>query len=102
MTSDYNDSRVKTKTRVWDKDEIDIYNDYYSDDYYSKNINNRVYKCKRVVDKYNNVNNYNIECNSNGRVKEDREYEYWMFIDVSCSIEDDYKSNKFYSYNKKE
>ena len=29
MTLDYNDSRIKTKTKVWDKDEIDIYNDYY-------------------------------------------------------------------------
>lgn len=26
MTLDYNDSRVKTKTRVGDKDEIDNYN----------------------------------------------------------------------------
>lgn len=41
MTSDYNNSRVKTKTRVWDKDEIDIYNDYY---YYSNSgSKNRYY-----------------------------------------------------------
>ena len=41
MTSDYNDSRVKTKTRVWDKDEINIYNDYYSNS--NSGSNNRDY-----------------------------------------------------------
>lgn len=43
MTLDYNDSRIKTKTRVIDKDEIDSYNKVDdSDDYYikSKTYNN--------------------------------------------------------------
>ena len=31
MTLDYNDSRIKTKTRVWDKDYID-YNNGKDDD----------------------------------------------------------------------
>lgn len=37
MTLDYNDSRVKTKTRVGDKDEIDNYNNIVNSvDYYIK------------------------------------------------------------------
>ena len=42
MTLDYNDSRIKIKTGVWDKDKIDIYNnEYYGySSYYS---NNRYY-----------------------------------------------------------
>lgn len=39
MTLDYNNSRIKTKTRVWDKDEIDIYNDYYYSNSNSSNKN---------------------------------------------------------------
>ena len=35
MTLDYNDSRVKTKTRIWDRAEIDSYNnEYYSNNRY--------------------------------------------------------------------
>ena len=35
MTWAYNDSRVKTKTRIWDKDKIDIYNnEYFSNNRY--------------------------------------------------------------------
>ena len=47
--------------------------------------------CKWGVDEYNNdINKYNIECNSN-RVKENREcgildIEYRMFIGVSGSV----------------
>ena len=39
MTLDYNDSRIKIKTGVWDRDKIDIYNnEYYSNNrYYSNN-----------------------------------------------------------------
>lgn len=37
MTLDYNDSRVKNKTRVRDKDEIDNYNNIVNSvDYYIK------------------------------------------------------------------
>ena len=42
MTLDYNNSRVETKTIVWDKDKIDIYNSnhYCYDGYYSNNSSN--------------------------------------------------------------
>ena len=55
-------------------------------------INNRIYMCKWGVDEYNNdINKYNIECNSNNRVKENREcrildIEYRMFIGVSGGV----------------
>ena len=48
--------------------------------------------CKWRVDEYNNdINKYNIECNSNNRVKENREcrildIEYRMFIGVSGGV----------------
>ena len=116
----YNDSRVKIKTRIWDKDKIDIYNnEYYGyNSYYSNNryyieddeenikvkviikikviirmklkvkqkyINNRVYRYEWGVDKYNNdINKYNIECNSNdNRVKRIENMEYWI-LNVGC------------------
>ena len=48
--------------------------------------------CKLGVDEYNNdINKYNIECNSNNIVKENREcgildIEYLMFIGVSRGV----------------
>lgn len=50
MTSDYNNNRVKTKTIVWDKDEIDIYNDYYYSNSNSGS-NNRDYIDNNYKDK---------------------------------------------------
>lgn len=41
MTSDYNDSRVKTKTRIWDRAEIySYYNNYNENNNDNNNKNN--------------------------------------------------------------
>lgn len=77
MTLDYNDSRVKTKTRVIDKDEIDNYNkvvdsvDYikskaYNNNNSNSNSNNRYlifYRCewdaKYHIDNHKDNNSIN-------------------------------------------
>ena len=62
MTSDYNDSIVKTKTRIWDKNKIDSLNYRINniDNYYNNSKNNKI----RSDDNSDNNNRYNNRDNN--------------------------------------
>ena len=64
MTWAYNDSRIKTKTRIWDKDKIDIYNNECYD--YSSYYSNNMYY---IEDYDGNDNNLNYDDEENIKVK---------------------------------
>lgn len=71
MTLDYNNSRVKIKTRIWDRAEIYSYN----------NIVNCVNYC---------VNNIDKDCNNNGENNKSKSYNN----DNNRELENDNNCNK--------
>ena len=81
MTLDYNDSRIKTKTRVWDKDKIDIYNN----EYYS---NNRYYIEYDDNDNDLNDDEENIKVKVKIRIK--------VIIRVKLKVKQEYINNRVY------